>query len=143
MVVFLYNLKSIYESLTLCPLGTRTPSTPHASEQMYRTSTPGPRSGLSPAVQPTYQSPQGALVEGMRAPGSTPMASSSYIQGSFPVIPEDQQPNARYVCASCGKRFSRPSSLRVSVVLFSVFLTEPCTHVPSPPNRPTNSAIQA
>lgn len=103
------------------PLGhimrTSTPLLTHSgSQRMYQHPSLGSNSSYSGAAQPVghYTSPQGVLVEGMRGPGLTPQDASQYHTTSFPVIPEDQQPNARYVCATCNKRFNRPSSLRVS-----------------------------
>lgn len=94
-------------------MGTTAPSHPHSSSQrMHQHPSLGPHSN--------YTSPQGVLVEGMRGPGLTPLDASQYHTTSFPVIPEDQQTNARYVCATCNKRFTRPSSLRVSSHSFRV-----------------------
>lgn len=68
-----------------------------------------------------YSSPMGILVGGgMRGPGSeTPDASPS-VATSLPVISVDQHTNARYACATCNKRFNRPSSLRVGRHSFCV-----------------------
>lgn len=96
---------------------TPTPFRTHPSPQHMHHHPPlGSHSDYNRAAQPAahYTSPQGVLVEGMRGPGLTPQDASQYHTTSFPVIPEDQQTNARYVCATCSKRFSRPSSLRVS-----------------------------